>query len=127
MPNCTFCGIDLVRIIDETNLSLVIRDGYPVSEGHTLVIVKRHVASVFDTSESERADCMRLLVVAQMRLKLADPRIDGWNVGVNVGTAGGQTINHCHWHLIPRRTGDCPNPKGGVRGVIAGDLADWTG
>ncbi len=107
------------RVVAASDLVYVIRDAYPVTEGHTLVIVRRHVASLFDATQDEILAIAR--AVREVRADL-DARYhpDGYNVGVNVGEAAGQTVDHLHLHVIPRRKGDVPNPRGGVRHVIAG-------
>ena len=91
--------------------------GYPVSPGHALIIPKRHVASYFDLTNHER-EAMNVILqyVSQKVEERYHP--DGFNVGINIGEAAGQSVFHCHMHLIPRYKGDVPNPKGGVRGVI---------
>lgn len=118
--DCIFCCAERTKeIIASSALSLAFYDGFPVSPGHALIIPRRHVASFFDLTEEERADIMALLD----RVKaLVDQRFhpDGYNIGVNVGEAAGQSIFHVHLHLIPRYVGDVPSPKGGVRGVIPG-------
>jgi len=101
----------------ESNLSYAIRDAYPVNVGHLLIIPRRHVTDFFDLQPNEIEDLMSLLWEAKERLA-KDYRPDGFNVGVNVDTAAGQTIPHVHIHLIPRYLGDVEDPTGGVRGVI---------
>lgn len=97
---------------------MVRRDINPVTAGHLLVISRRHVADFFETTAAERAALLALLLKAKAWLTRAYAP-DGFNVGVNVGVAAGQTIPHVHIHLIPRYFGDTPNPRGGVRGVIS--------
>ena len=116
--DCIFCSLAPNRVVEETELSLAFRDAYPVSEGHTLIVPKRHVSSYFDLYQPELNDITRLLLALKARLLNEDPSITGFNVGINDGVDAGQTINHCHVHLIPRREGDMPDPRGGVRGVI---------
>jgi len=116
--SCVFCDIDEQRIVSENELAVAILDGYPVTEGHTLIIPKRHVSSYFDLHQPELNAVQRLLQEQKSLLTTNDPEITGYNVGVNCGSDAGQTIFHCHIHLIPRRKGDTPNPRGGVRGVI---------
>jgi diadenosine tetraphosphate (Ap4A) HIT family hydrolase len=119
-PECFFCQPDKKRIVQEVELAYALRDGFPVTEGHILVIPRRHVASVFDLFDPEIKACTRLLKEQQQAIKEQDRKVEGFNVGVNVNEVAGQTIFHCHWHLIPRRRGDVPNPRGGVRHVIPG-------
>lgn len=116
--NCPFCKAESERdIIASSSLSVAFFDGFPVSPGHALIIPKRHVSSFFDLSQEERQD---LLNLADSVKQIVEERYhpDGYNIGVNVGEAAGQSIFHVHMHLIPRYQGDVPNPRGGVRGVI---------
>ncbi len=98
----------------------MIRDGFPVTEHHSLVIPKRHVASYFELGQAEINAINQLLKKTKDKLSNIDSTIDGFNVGINDGESAGQTIFHCHVHLIPRRIGDVDNPKGGVRHTIPG-------
>ena len=116
--NCPFCKAESEReLIASSSLSVAFYDGFPVSPGHALIIPKRHVASFFDLSKEEQQD---LLNLADMVKRIVEERYhpDGYNIGLNVGEAAGQSIFHVHMHLIPRYQGDVPNPRGGVRGVI---------
>ena len=115
---CPFCLVEQEReIIASSSLSIAFFDGFPVSPGHTLIIPRRHVASFFDLTEEERQDLLSLLDQVK---GIVDEKYypDGYNIGVNVGAAAGQSVFHVHMHLIPRYVGDVQNPKGGVRGVI---------
>ena len=117
---CPFCTISHDREIIYKNTScLAFYDGYPVSPGHALIIPKRHVASYFDLTDDELKDMNAALLCVKRKV---DERYhpDGYNIGVNVGEYAGQSVFHCHIHLIPRYKGDVLNPKGGVRGVIPG-------
>lgn len=116
--NCPFCKAESEReIIASTSLSIAFFDGFPVSPGHALIIPRRHVASFFNLSKDEQQDMLKL---ADCVKSIIDEKYhpDGYNVGVNVGEAAGQSIFHVHMHLIPRYKGDVSNPRGGVRGVI---------
>jgi len=104
----------------------VIRDGYPVSPGHTLVIARRHVGSLFDLTEAEQIDLMALIGAAKKDLD-AELRPDAYNIGVNDGAAAGQTVAHLHSHLIPRYRGDRPDPRGGIRWIFPEKADYWTG
>ncbi|MGB8424188.1 MAG: HIT family protein [Desulfobacterales bacterium] len=97
---------------------LALEDGFPVSDGHLLIVPKRHIADWFQMTERERREADDLIRVLRNRLLESDKSITGFNVGMNCGASAGQTIFHAHIHLIPRRDGDTPNPTGGVRGVI---------
>lgn len=115
---CPFCQLSQqVEIICESATCVAFYDGYPVSPGHALIIPKRHVASYFDLTNHERE---AMNVMLQYVRKKLDERFhpDGYNIGINVNEAAGQSVFHCHMHLIPRYKGDVANPKGGVRGVI---------
>ena len=117
MKDCVFCNIPEEKIVLESNLSIAFYDTYPVSKGHLLIIPKRHIVDYFDLSPDEKADIWNLVDKAKVYL---DNKYvpDGYNVGININEAAGQTIFHCHIHIIPRYTGDIDNPIGGVRGVI---------
>jgi len=112
---CPFCPMPPPYFLNE--LAAVIFDVNPVNRGHCLIVTKRHVAHFFDASAEERVAVFDLLDQAKHRL---DEQLhpDGYNIGVNVGEAAGQTVRHLHVHLIPRYRGDIPDPRGGVRGVI---------
>ena len=116
---CPFCSPQTVRkAADEHGTVYAIADANPVSDGHILVITKRHVADFFETTPEEQHDALVLLARLRDKLIANDPSIVGFNAGVNCGLVAGQTVMHVHIHLIPRRNGDTPNPRGGVRGVI---------
>ena len=116
---CVFCDVDHAGVVASNSLAFAIRDRFPVTEGHTLVIPRRHVADWFDMTRGESAAVERLLRSMRESLREAFPGIVGFNVGINCGSEAGQTVFHCHVHLIPRRQGDVVNPRGGVRHVIA--------
>lgn len=117
---CLFCELPQERVIAENALAYAIHDGFPVTEGHTLVIPKRHVADYFGLTQAEINAVNQLFASQKDALQKADTSIDGFNVGMNCGESAGQTIFHCHVHLIPRRTGDVDEPRGGVRHTIPG-------
>ena len=123
---CPFCTLPRERLVFESELAFVIRDGYPVSPGHTLVIPRRHVASFFETTPDEQAALLKLLNLARIELSQQFAPA-GFNVGINDGTAAGQTIAHLHIHLIPRYAGDRDDPRGGVRWVLPEKAAYWHG
>jgi len=116
--NCLFCELPKDRIIAENNLAYAVYDGYPVTEQHTLIIPKRHTPTYFDLYQPEINACNQLLQDMKARIEEQDNTVTGFNIGMNNGEDAGQTIFHCHIHLIPRRQGDVDIPKGGVRGVI---------
>ena len=121
--NCLFCDIQTIdrkRIISENNLAYAICDGFPVTDGHTLFIPKRHVLDYFGLTQAETNAVNSLMHEQGELLQASDKTIDGFNIGMNCGASAGQTVFHCHVHLIPRRSGDVENPRGGVRHIIAG-------
>jgi diadenosine tetraphosphate (Ap4A) HIT family hydrolase len=125
IDGCPFCSLPKERIWLESDAGIAFRDGYPVAEGHSLIIPRRHVASVFDLDDKEYADLWRM--VSQVRDELAKEfKPDGFNVGINEGEAAGQTVAHAHIHVIPRRTGDVEDPRGGVRWVVPEKADYWT-
>ena len=116
---CPFCKVQNTEaILHENEHSFAILDKYPVTLGHTLIIPKRHVGSYFELSQYEVIDCHNLIKFIEKSLQEEDKKIVGFNIGLNNGKVAGQTIDHLHFHLIPRREGDTKNPRGGVRGVI---------
>lgn len=116
--SCIFCKLDESRIVDENELCVAIRDAYPVTELHTLIIPKRHVRDYFDLYQPELNSIQSLQQRQRDQLLRRDSSISAFNVGVNAGDSAGQTVPHVHVHLIPRRRGDVAQPAGGVRGVI---------
>ena len=118
-PGCIFCEVPKSRIIAENELAFAIRDGFPVTELHTLIIPKRHCAAYFDLYRPELNAVNQLVHSLREAIMKQDAVVTGFNLGANAGADAGQTVMHCHLHLIPRRKGDVENPRGGVRGVIA--------
>ena len=119
-PNnpCLFCMTKNDDIIEENKFAFATLDSYPVSSQHCLIIPKRHVKEYFDLSEEEVLGCDQLIKKIKIKVENNDKTIKGFNIGINSGKEAGQSIMHCHIHLIPRREGDVQNPQGGVRGVI---------
>ena len=119
-PNnpCLFCNIKESGLVKENDLAYASYDSYPVSEGHCLIIPKRHVKDFFDLSNDEIIACNDLIKKIKNEIIKKDNSVKGFNVGSNAGKIYGQSILHCHIHLIPRRPGDVENPQGGVRSVI---------
>ncbi|WP_457567732.1 HIT family protein [Desulfurobacterium sp.] len=115
--NCPFCRREELPIVLSNKHSFAIFDRYPVTPGHMLIIPVRHVSSWFDITREERDSILELIEEGK---KLLDANFhpDGYNIGINIGKAAGQTIFHLHVHLIPRYEGDIDDPTGGVRGVI---------
>jgi len=119
-PNnpCIFCNEKKNNIVDENDHAYASYDPYPVSKKHCLIVPKRHVKNYFDLSEKEILACNQLIKSMKIKIEEKDKSVKGFNIGTNSGKAAGQSIMHCHVHLIPRREGDVKNPQGGVRSVI---------
>lgn len=116
-PKCVFC--DLKDKSKENNeLAFVMEDRYPVTKFHALIMPKRHVASFFELSSAEQKSCLLLLESMKEKIQKKDSSVSGFNIGINDGSDAGQTVFHCHIHLIPRRQGDVSDPRGGVRYVV---------
>jgi len=112
---CPFC--DKANYEREGDLVFTKTDSYPVSKGHTLVIPKRHISSYFECTDDERLELWSLVEQVKTLLE-SEFEPDGFNIGINIGAAAGQTVPHMHIHVIPRYSGDMDDPRGGVRGVI---------
>ena len=119
-PNkpCIFCNIKKEEITFDNDLAISSFDRYPVSKHHALIFPKRHVNDYFELYDSEVLACNELIKSLKDFISKEDPTVKGFNIGTNAGKTSGQSIMHCHIHLIPRREGDVENPQGGVRGVI---------
>lgn len=117
MSTCPFCLIPDGDVLDENARAVAVRDRYPVTPGHTLIIPRRHVADYFDLSREERNEILALLERMKETLD-AELNPDGYNIGMNIGEAAGQRILHAHIHLIPRIKAGTGNPGGSVKGVI---------
>ena len=119
-PNnpCLFCNSKESRLTDENQLAYASYDSYPVTDQHCLIIPKRHVKDYFDLTVEEIVACDQLIKKMKKEIEKKDASVKGFNIGINSGKIAGQSIMHCHIHLIPRREGDVKNPQGGVRSVI---------
>ena len=119
-PNnpCLFCNANESGSAHENNLAYASYDSYPVSDYHCLIIPKRHIKDYFDLSNDELIACDKLIKIVKDEILSKDQTVKGFNLGTNVGKVSGQSILHCHFHLIPRREGDVESPQGGVRSVI---------
>ena len=115
---CLFCNSKVSGILHENNLAYASFDTYPVSDLHCLIIPKRHVVDHFDLTDDEVIACNELIKIIRKEVLIKDESVKAFNVGTNAGKLAGQSIMHCHIHLIPRREGDVDNPQGGVRSVI---------
>ena len=118
---CLFCEIEKDRVVAENELAYAIRDGFPVTDLHTLIIPKRHVIDYFGLGQPEVNATNQLIASFKEEIEGKDKSVTGFNIGMNSGHSAGQTIFHCHIHLIPRRDGDVENPRGGVRHTIPGE------
>ena len=119
-PNnpCLFCNIKESGLADENRLAYASYDTYPVSELHCLIIPKRHTSDYFELTNDEVIACHDLIKKIKEEILLKDPSVKGFNIGSNAGKIAGQSVLHCHIHLIPRRKDDVENPQGGIRSVI---------
>ena len=119
-PNnpCLFCDSKKSGIVHENDLAYASYDSYPVSNHHCLIIPKRHIKDYFDMNNDELIACNDLIQIVKNEILSKDVNVKGFNIGTNAGKIAGQSIMHCHIHLIPRREGDVDNPQGGVRSVI---------
>lgn len=120
-PDCIFCRwVSQGRALETCGTMAAFADGYPVTEGHLLIVPRRHTRDGFAMTDQEVLDSTALIRKLSRQIQKADPSVSGFNIGMNIGEAAGQTVWHAHIHLIPRRHGDSDNPKGGIRGVIDG-------
>jgi len=119
-PNnpCLFCNSKISGIAYENDLAYASYDTYPVSNHHCLIIPKRHLSDYFELTNDELIACNDLIKIIKQEIKSKDKSVVAFNIGTNIGKVSGQSIMHCHIHLIPRREGDVENPQGGVRAVI---------
>lgn len=120
---CIFCKLEKSSKINNT-LAFVLEDKFPITKGHTLICPRRHTPSFFELGSSEQKACLNLIDEMKTKILENDKTITGFNVGINIGEDAGQTVFHCHIHLIPRRKGDVPNPEGGIRNLIP-DKGKW--
>ena len=116
MKECVFCKKPQWEIICENKLAKAFYDQYPVNQGHILIVPKRHVETFFEASPEELSAINDLIFKVKEILE-ERYKPDGYNIGVNVNSAGGQTIFHLHFHVIPRYSGDVKNPRGGIRRI----------
>jgi diadenosine tetraphosphate (Ap4A) HIT family hydrolase len=120
LEGCIFCNLADRPVLTENGLAFAIHDKYPVTPNHTVVIPRRHAATFFDLTDPERRAINLILDDTRQKILAADRTVEGFNVGMNCGDVAGQTVMHCHVHLIPRRKADVSDPRGGVRGIIPG-------
>ncbi|MEZ5542334.1 MAG: HIT family protein [Pseudomonadota bacterium] len=125
MKACFFCTIDPARILGSNAHCFMIRDDFPLAPGHSLVMPKRHVGSLFELTAAEQQALLALLAEAKAGVD-AEFRPAAYNIGLNDGPAAGQSIPHVHMHLIPRYPGDCADPRGGIRWILPTKAKYWT-
>tara|TARA_R100001530_G_C4301393_1_gene150562 strand:+ start:804 stop:1202 length:399 start_codon:yes stop_codon:yes gene_type:complete len=115
---CVFCKDIDNRVVEENNSAFAIYDVFPVTKHHVLILPKKHIRTYFDLKPSELYDCNRLIHLMRKEIIKKDNSVTGFNIGINDGKEAGQTVFHCHIHLIPRRDGDVKDPTGGIRGIV---------
>lgn len=125
MSDCPFCSINLSLILYTNMVGLAIRDRFPVSLGHSLVIPFAHTSSIFDLPEQDQQKIWELVIQLRKEIMI-EFNPNGFNVGINDGFAAGQTVPHAHIHVIPRYDGDLADPRGGIRRVIPKKAPYWT-
>ena len=123
--NCIFCSKEKLNIVYEDDVFYVIRDAYPVTKDHTLIILNEHNKTYFDLRDKDYVQLNNIIKFQKDSLLKKDNSITGFNIGINEGETAGQTVMHLHIHLIPRRKGDIDDPRGGVRGVIPSKQKYW--
>jgi len=123
---CPFCTPDPARILHHTDRTLALHDAYPLTPGHTLIVPRRHILSWFDATPDEQ-HALTDAIAAVRALIEEEHSPDGYNVGMNLGEAAGQTVFHLHIHVIPRYAGDADDPRGGIRWILPERAAYWKG
>lgn len=124
MSECPFCKMEEYRIVSSSDTAFAIRDSFPLTEGHTLIIPRIHVKSLYDLSADDQGAAWKL--VSHVRQELMEEfGVHEFNIGTNDGSAAGQTIEHAHIHVIPRRQGDVLDPRGGIRNIIPAKARYW--
>jgi diadenosine tetraphosphate (Ap4A) HIT family hydrolase len=124
MQSCPFCSLEPSRKWLVNDHAIAFPDAYPVTDGHTLVISRKHVSSIYELTADEQAAVWSLVAEVRERL-LIGLKPDGFNIGVNDGLAAGQTVEHAHVHVIPRRKGDVTDPRGGIRWIVDEKANYW--
>jgi len=120
---CPFCTVDEERVVRRNEAAVALRDAYPLTEDHTLVVPRQHVRTVYELPPQDQARVWDL--VREVRQDLVQDGVGAFNIGLNDGTAAGQTIEHAHIHIIPRRAGDSTDPRGGVRLILPAKARYW--
>ena len=124
--SCIFCGVEETRIVDKNQHFFAIKDNYPLTPSHILIVSIRHAETWFDLTNEEQISSISILKKQKDILRMSDTSITGFNIGINCGESAGQTIQHCHIHLIPRRVGDHDDPRGGIRLMFPDKAAYWS-
>ena len=124
MPDCPFCSVEPSRTWIDNEHAVAFSDAYPVADGHTLVMPRKHVNSIYELNATEQSAIWDFVAAVRYRL-LIGLKPDGFNIGVNDGLAAGQNVEHAHVHVIPRKSGDVPDPRGGIRWIIAEHAKYW--
>ena len=124
MTDCPFCQLHPERVLASNEAAVALLDSYPITEGHTLVVPRKHVNSIYQLPESEEVAIWELVRAVREQLILKH-KPDGFTIGINDGAAAGQTVPHAHVHIIPRYNGDVPDPRGGVRWTIPHKARYW--
>lgn len=122
---CQFCNLPAGKTWFTTEQGVAIRDAFPISQGHTLVVPRAHVASLYDLPTEAQQALWAMVADARARLQ-QEFTPEGFNIGINDGQAAGQTVMHAHIHVIPRYKGDIPDPRGGIRWIIPAKAKYWT-
>lgn len=120
MASCPFCEVPPERVVASNALAVALWDAFPAVPLHALVVPRRHAEDYFSLTGEEVLACHELVHRVRELVLAQDAEVGGFNLGVNVGAVAGQTVFHCHVHVIPRRSGDVDRPRGGVRHVIPG-------
>ena len=124
--SCLFCDrVATGHVLAQNDLAVAFYDAFPLNPGHTLIVPRRHEADFLALTADEQADIWSLVSIVRNVLEGGSERPDGYNIGINVGEAAGQTIGHAHLHVIPRYVGDVPDPRGGLRWVLPARAAYW--
>ena len=124
VEKCPFCNVADIQVIAASNRAIAIADSFPISQGHSLVIPKRHVSSIFEMTTHEQTEVWTFVAaVRQLLSQKFSPA--GFNIGLNDGGDAGQTIEHAHIHVIPRYPGDIEDPRGGIRWVLPARAKYW--
>ena len=124
MSKCPFCDLEEARIVSSSSAAFAIRDSFPLTEGHTLVIPRAHVKSLYDLSVEDQSAVWNLVSKVRQNIK-EQCGVHAFNIGINDGSDAGQTIEHAHVHVIPRRAGDVLDARGGIRNIIPANARYW--